>query len=163
MKHAAKLLGLFFILLFISSCSVSKEARSYKKTINGNWQLQTIVSEGITGQVKAQIFNEADFNCFVGSSWHFNDNNSLGTYTLSKNESECPSLKRDIRWSIYEAKDQPKLFQFKRLDSKLKEVDGNDAGFRFTIMKIDDNSMQLKSEIVFDGKPAAFIYNFVRI
>ncbi len=163
MKYTGKTLQLFFIILLISSCSTSKQARSYRKTVDGNWQLQTIVSEGITGQVKTQVFNEADFNCFVGSSWHFNSNNSLGTYTLSKNAGECVSLKRDIRWSIYEPKDQPKLFQFKRLDSKLKEVDGNDAGFRFTIMKIEDNSMQLKSEIYFDGKQAAFIYNFVRI
>ncbi|RZM07351.1 MAG: hypothetical protein EOO88_51905, partial [Pedobacter sp.] len=52
-------------ILIMSACSSSKEARGYKKSINGNWQLQTVVSEGITGKIKAQVFNEADFNCFV--------------------------------------------------------------------------------------------------
>ena len=111
----------------------------------------------------AQIFNEEDFNCFVGSTWSFNKRNSLGSYTISANGAECVAVKREIRWSVYEATGEPKLFQFKRLDSKLKEMDENSAGFRFTIVQLNNNSMQLKSDIMFEGKPASFIYNFVRI
>ena len=48
-------------------------------------------------------------------------------------------------------------------NSKLKEIDENSAGFRFTIVQLNDNAMQLKSDITFEGKPASFIYNFVRI
>lgn len=151
------------LILLITGCSASKEARTYKKTINGNWQLQTVVSEGIMGKIKAQVFNEADFNCFVGSSWSFNSNNSLGSYSISKNAGECVAIKRNIRWSIYEATGQPKLFQFKRLDDKLKEIDENNGGFRFTVITLDNNTMQLKSDIMFEGKAASFTYNFVRI
>ena len=153
--------SLIAIMLFVS-CSTSKEARSYKKEINGHWQLQTVVTEGITGKIKAQVFNEADFNCFVGSNWSFNQNNSLGSYTIAKNAGECAAIKRDIRWSIYEEANKPKLLQFKRLDAKLNEIDAASGGFRFTIVKIDNSTMQLRSDITFEGRPASFTYNFVK-
>jgi hypothetical protein len=154
---------LLFITAIISSCSTSKEARGYRKTIKGNWQLQTVVTQGIMGTIKAQVFNEADFNCFIGSTWNFNTSNSLGSYTISKNAKECNSIKRNIRWSIYEPADAPKEFQFKRLDDKLKEIDESSGGFRFTIIHLEANSMQLRSEFQFEGKQASFVYNFVRI
>ena len=163
MKKFKVIAAFSLALVFFASCSTSKEARTYKKSIDGNWQLQTVVSEGIMGKVKAQIFNEEDFNCFVGSTWSFNKRNSLGSYTISANGAECVAVKREIRWSVYEATGEPKLFQFKRLNSKLKEMDENSAGFRFTIVQLNNNSMQLKSDIMFEGKPASFIYNFVRI
>jgi len=148
------------LLLGFISCSSSKQARVVKKTIDGNWQLQTIVTEGITGKVKVMLFNEADFNCFVGSTWSFNNYNSLGSYTIN-NTADCATTKRNIRWTIYEAPNEPKLFQFKRLTDKLKDVDDG-AGFRFSVVQLDDNSMQLRSSITFEGKPASFVYNFVR-
>ena len=67
------------IIFFFAACSSSKQARIYKRTIDGNWQLQTIATESIQGKFKAQLFEEADFNCFIGSSWSFNDHNSLGS------------------------------------------------------------------------------------
>lgn len=154
-------MSVLFAVAILASCATSKEARTQKKTIDGNWQLQTVVTEGITGKVKAQVFNEEDFNCFVGSTWNFNQTNSLGYYSIAQNSGECVAVKRTIRWSIYEATGQPKLFQFKRLDSKLKEIDEG-GGFRFTILQLDDKTMQLRNDITFEGKPAAFIYNFVK-
>ncbi len=162
MKLTGFTLSLICALFFLSSCSVSKEARSFKNSIDGKWQLQTVTTEGIMGKVKAQILNEADLNCFVGSNWSFNRNNSLGTYSISQNAGECVAVTRNIRWSIYEAKDEPKLFQFKKLDDKLKPVEEGNAGYRFTILKLDDHTMQLRNDISFEGKPASFIYNFVR-
>ncbi|MEP7163443.1 MAG: DUF5004 domain-containing protein [Ferruginibacter sp.] len=162
MKRASLLFNLIIIVFLLASCSTSKQARVYKRTIDGNWQLQTITTESIPGKFKAQLFNEADFNCFVGSSWSFNDHNSLGTYTIQKNANECVAVKRNIRWSIYEATaSEPKLLQFKRLDDKYKEIDEG-GGFRFTVLQVDDNTMKLRSDITFEGKPASFVYNFVR-
>ncbi|MEP6712832.1 MAG: lipocalin family protein, partial [Ferruginibacter sp.] len=162
MKRTNLLFSSIIIIMLFASCATSKEARSYRKSVNGSWQLQTVVTEGITGKIKAQVFNEADFNCFVGSSWSFNQNNSLGSYTIAKNAGECVAIKREFRWSVYEAADQPKLLQFKRLDNKLKEIDEAGGGFRFTIIKVDNTSMQLKSDITFEGRPASFTYNFVK-
>lgn len=161
MKKANIIFNLLIIIFLLASCTTSKQARTYKKTIDGNWQLQTVVTEGIMGKVKVQLFNEAEFNCFVGSSWNFNQSNSLGTYAISKNGNECVAVKRNIRWTIYEASDEPKLLQFKRLDDNLKTMDDGD-GFRFTIVQLDKNTMQLKSNITFENKPAALVYNFIR-
>jgi len=158
-KHLINI-SLFFALFALGSCATSKEARTYKNTIDGNWVLQTVTTEGITGKVKIQLFNEADFNCFVGSTWSFDSRRSLGTYSIS-NGNQCVGIKRNIRWTIYEAKDEPKLLQFKRLDDKLKVMDDND-GFRFTIIQIDNSTMKLKSNITFENAPAAIIYNFVK-
>ena len=153
----------FAVIVFaLASCSTSKEARNIRKDISGKWQLQTIVSEGISGKIKTVLFDEADFNCFIGSNWSFVNNNSLGSYAIAASAG-CNPVTRDFRWSVYEAKDEPKLLQFKRLDSKLKEVDANSGGFRFTIVELTSSQMKLKSDITFEGKPAAFVYNFVRI
>ncbi len=149
--------------LLLSACSTSKEARTYRNLINGHWQLQTVVSEGIKGQVKTELLNEADLSCFVGSSWVFNQNNSLGSYTINKNAGECAGITRNIRWSIYEAANEPKLFQFKKLDSKYKEVDEGSVGYRFTILELDKTTMQLRNDVSFEGKSVSFIYNFVRL
>lgn len=44
------------LILLVGACSTSKEARTYKKTIDGNWQLQSVLTAGITGKVKVQLF-----------------------------------------------------------------------------------------------------------
>lgn len=155
--------SLIIILFAISfnACSVSKEARSMKRNINGNWVLQTITTEGITGVVKTKIFNEAEFGCFIGSEWNFIANNSMGSYTIVDAYKECPSIKRFIRWSVYEPKEGAKEFQFKRLDDRKNAMDDG-AGFRLTVVQLDNNLMKLKSDITFAGKPAVVIYNFTR-
>ncbi len=163
MKRAALIFDIILLIILFASCATSKESRTDRREIHGTWQLQTIVSEGIKGKVNINLFNEGNFECFIGSTWSFNKNNSLGSYTILQNANSCAAIRRDIRWSIYEAKDQPRLFQFKRLDDKLKEVDGDSGGFRFTINEISNQKIQLRSDIIFEGKPAAFIYNFVKI
>lgn len=162
MKKNGLLLSLCFAVVILASCSTSREARKYETNIDGKWQLQTVVTEGIRGTVKSQLLNEADMSCFIGSNWTFNRNNNLGSYSINMNGGECVAVKRNLRWSIFEAKDQPKLFQFKKLDDKLKEIEEGSAGYRFTIVKLDDTNMQLRNDVTFEGKPASFIYNFVR-
>ena len=164
MKKINFILGLAVTVLFIS-CSASKEARNYSKQINGKWQLQTVVSEGIAlaSQTKAKLLNEADLNCFVGSSWTFNNNNSLGTYTINQNGGECVAVKRYVRWSFYESAGQPPLLQFKKVDDKYyKDIEEGHVGYRFTVLQLDNNTMKLRNDVTFEGKPASFIYNFVR-
>jgi len=149
------------VLLLFVSCSVSKQARSMKRDINGDWVLQTITTEGITGVAKTTIFNEAEFGCFIGSEWNFISNNSMGTYTIVDKSKNCVPLKRYIRWSIYEPENAEKEFQFKRLDDKKNAMD-NGNGYRLMVKELGDNSMKLRSEIVFDGHAGAIVYNFVR-
>jgi hypothetical protein len=161
MRNLKKITIGFILLIAISSCSVSKEASSMKQKIKGNWMLQSVATEGISGKVTATIFNEASFNCFIGSSWNFIASNSLGTYNINNSGKDCNGLTRQIRWSIYEPKGAEKQFQFKRLDDKMKEMD-NGEGFRLEIAGLTSTTMQLKSHITFEGKPAAYVYNFVK-
>jgi hypothetical protein len=149
------------VILIISSCSVSKEARSIKRNINGNWILETVTTEGITGVVKTKVFNEADLVCFIGSEWNFIANNSMGSYTLVDKSKNCTPVKRFIRWSVYEPKDAAKEFQFKRLDDKKNAMDNGD-GYRLTVTEHGDNGFKLKSDMVFEGRTVAIIYNFVK-
>jgi len=162
MKQTSILFSLLVASTILLSCSSSKQARAYRADVDGNWQLQTISTEGISGKIKTQILNEADMSCFIGSSWSFNQNNSLGSYTINVNGGECASVKRDIRWSIYEAPNEPKLFQFKKLDAKLKEIEEGNAGYRFTILELNVQNMRLRNDITFEGKQASIIYNFIK-
>ncbi|MEJ7587188.1 MAG: hypothetical protein WKI04_06470 [Ferruginibacter sp.] len=152
--------GIIFMTGLFTACSVSKEGRSIKKGIAGSWTLQTVNTEGITAKFAAKVFNESDLNCFVGSTWNFVANNSSGSYTLVGGTPGCSTLQRNIRWSVYEPKDSPKEFQFKRLDEKNSPMDDNN-GYRLSVT-MGDNSMQFKSAITFEGKPGNIVYNFVR-
>ena len=160
-KLVAYCLGLLAMLYLLGACSASKEARSMKKTINGDWTLQTINTEGIDARLKAKIFNEADLNCFVGSNWNFVSNSSSGSYTLAPNTAGCTPVNRQITWTIYEPKDAEKEFQFKRMESKNKPMDDN-AGFRLNVTALTDHTMQLKSAITFENKPGYIVYNFIK-
>jgi hypothetical protein len=155
--------SLFTALLMIIfiSCSTSKEARSMKRDIKGDWVLQTVTAEGITGVVKTSVFNEADLGCFIGSEWNFISNNSMGSYTLVDKSKSCTQLKRLIRWSIYEPEGAAKQFQFKRLDDNKNAMDNGD-GYRLTVIEVNDNNFKLRSDVNVDGKSGALIYNFVK-
>lgn len=152
-------------LLSLGACSVSKEARTTKKSINGSWTLQDIKFEsageqGVEIKMKATIFNEAEDNCFEGSTWNFIANNGTGDYTIG-NGGNCVGVTQSIKWSIYEPAGGEKLFQFKRLASKRTAMDDNN-GFRLRITQLEDNAMQLKSDNTFEGRPVTLVYNFVR-
>jgi hypothetical protein len=161
MNYLKNSLFVILVALSFSACSVSKEARSMRRDINGDWVLQTITTEGITGVTKTKIFNEAEFGCFIGSEWNFISNNSMGSYNLVDKSKDCVPLKRYIRWSIYEPKDLPKEFQFKRLDDNKNAMDNGD-GYRLTVTELDNDHMKLRSELVFAGHAGAIIYNFVK-
>lgn len=150
-----------FIVSFFSACSGTKEARTMKKTINGQWMIKTITIEGNNSIINAKVFNEADNNCFIGSSWNFISNNGMGSYTLPSGAGGCVAATRKIRWSVYEPAGEEKKFQFKRLDDKNNPLDDNN-GYRLSVASLTDSTMQLKSAISFQGKPVDIIYNFVK-
>lgn len=161
-KLLKSLFPVCILALLISSCAGSKMARGYEKSIDGTWQLETIQTEKIGGDFNAQLFNEEEFSCFIGSTWKFNKNGNLGSYDISKNGGDCIAIKRDIRWSIYEPATGVQEFQFKRLTTGLKTMDDG-AGYRFKIINMSKESMQLKSDLQFEGRTVSFIYNFVKI
>lgn len=163
MKHTSiyGAIGFISLLIFFSACSVSKQAQMQKQTINGDWTLESINVEGLTGLFNTKVFNEANSNCFIGSNWHFFANTSSGSYNLTSGTNGCIATTRNIRWSIYEPKNEDKKFQFKRLDDKGNPIDGN-SGFRLNIASLTTVNMQLTADITADNKPVKVIYNFIK-
>ncbi len=147
--------------VILSACSVSKEARKMKHAINGNWVLETVITEGVNEKMKVKIFNEAEFGCFIGSEWNFVSKKNNGSYTIVDRQKNCPAVKRSISWSFNEIPGKPDQFLFKRLDDKNNPMD-NVAGFMLTISQLDKKRMKLKSDILYEGQPASVIYNFVK-
>lgn len=160
----ASLIGFAIILIvFTHACSTSKITRTNKQIIDGNWLLQSINIEAVTGKVKAVILDETDLICFENSIWKFNQNTSLGSYEITKSGGDCIAKKQNIRWSILEEKGMPLRLQFKKVDAKkYKPLDDGSTGYRFTIAYLDKIKMQLKSEIILDGKTINFNYNFTK-
>lgn len=153
--------GLIIIMItaLLAACSVSKEARKMNRNINGDWVLETMITDGETGNIKNKIFNEADFSCFIGSEWNFTSKNNMGSYAIIDKQKNCPVIKRLFSWTFSEAKEVPSVFLLTRLDDKNNPVD-KEARFSFTITQLDKKQMKLKADIVFEGRPASIIYNF---
>lgn len=148
-------------IILLAGCAGSKEARTMKSSINGTWNLETVTVEGDNSILNVKVFNEADNNCFIGSSWNFVGNNGTGSYTLLAGKDGCNTLTRKIHWSIYEPAGEEKKFQFKRLDDKNNPLDNNN-GYRLTVNSLTDNSMKLVSQITYNNKPVNIIYNFIK-
>ncbi len=148
------------MVILLSSCSTSKEMRQMNRKVNGNWVLQTIITEGTEARPKDKIFNEADFSCFIGSEWKFK-RKSKGIYTIVDKQKNCPAISRMISWSFAETNGTPETIVLKRLDDKNNSMDG-DAGFSLVVIQLDDKLMKLKATAMIDGHSAAIVYNFVK-
>ena len=146
--------------VILMSCSTSKELRQMHRKIDGNWVLQTVVTEGPSGKPKDKIFNEADFGCFIGSDWKFNRNNK-GSYMLVDKQKDCPAITRNISWSFTETPNAPETITVKRFDEN-NNVMNDGPGFILTVNQLDNTTMKLKSDLIIDGHAAAIIYNFVK-
>lgn len=158
---ATSVILIFALSVLLFACAGSKEARTMKSSIDGTWNLETVSVEGDNSILNVKVFNEADNNCFIGSSWNFVGNNGTGNYSLMEGKGGCSSLTRKIKWTIYEPKGEEKRFQFKRLDDKNDALDDNN-GYRLTISSLTDNTMKLISQINYDNKPVNIVYNFVK-
>ncbi|MBC6998373.1 lipocalin family protein [Cytophaga sp. FL35] len=155
MKNSIVLGALF---LMLASCSLSKEIREQRDTINGTWILQDVSFEQ-EGDFKAKLFNDADAFCFEGSSWYFFENNSTGSYTINGNSGACPTGTRNIRWSVQEDPSGANRLQFKYIDEKKNDLYGR-TGYGMDIVSLSSGSMTLKSNVNANGEMVSVIYSF---
>lgn len=160
-KKLSTAVCLLLTILILSACAGSKESRTIKGGIDGNWTLKTITVEGNSSIIKLKVFNEADNNCFIGSSWNFVSNNGTGNYTIPSSADGCDAVSRKIKWTIYEPRGEEKKFQFKRLDEKSEPLDDNN-GYRLSMGSISGDSMELKSAITYAGNPVTVVYKFIK-
>ena len=159
MKKAIVLMGIFAMM--ISSCSISKDARSKRNLLSGTWSLNDVSFENNTGNFKAVLFNDVEDICLEGSEWFFRDNNSTGRYTISPS-TLCNGGDRYIRWSVVErAENYQSQLQFKFIDEKNKDISGG-FGYRLNIENLTESAMTLKSNVQVKGEPVTVVYNFTK-
>lgn len=147
------LLGLFTI-----SCSSSKIATESAKTIRGDWTITNVsVSNENPAYVNINVFDEASYKCYQGSTWHLVNNNNSGYYTLNGG-ADCPSWTTSIQWFVSEQSGQP-YFNFKQImqGEKPKNVT---AGYQLRIAYSTENSFMLVQDLMFEGKPLQVNYTF---
>jgi hypothetical protein len=156
-----KMIWLFGIVLLVSSCSVSKDARGKRNLLSGTWTLNNVAFEGNTGNVKAVLFNDVEDICLEGSEWFFRDNNSTGRYTISPS-TLCNGGDRYIRWSVVEREENyTSQLQFKFINEKNQDISGG-AGYRLNIETLTEYAMILKSNVMVDGTAVNVVYEFTK-
>lgn len=147
------------LIFLITSCSLSKQNKLYRSSINGTWRLNNVSYEGLDGTFSSILFKDADAKCFEGSTWFFRSNNSTGHYRIEKG-GNCMLGERYIRWSIQE-NNNAQLLQLKFIDNKKKDL--NNYGFRLTIDYLDEQSMKLHSIANVEGEIVHVVYKFTKI
>jgi len=149
--------------VLFGACSSSKNVVTAERNdVKGNWTLSTITYEGLAAgdKVKITLLDEGTDACLTGSTWKF-PNNGNGTYTINSTAAGCVSGERSIVWSTRQEANST-ILQFKRLTGGIKPKNVEE-GYRFRIVSSTDNSMQLQSEVSFEGKPLYINYLFTKL
>lgn len=153
--------SLCIVALLLTSCSLSKQEKTARKTIDGTWSL-TKVTYDTSGKFNSTLFEDTTASCFEGSQWFFRSNNSTGTYDIIN--ANCPTGVRNIRWSASEIGKNTGNYDFtmKFTDEKKNDVQKN-TGFRMMLNYLDENTMKLTQTVTFEGSPFKINLNFSRI
>ncbi|WP_274476546.1 lipocalin family protein [Mangrovimonas aestuarii] len=151
------------IVCLVFSCSSSKSTTTGipgKKTLKGTWQVTNIRFVGDKGLYKAFLFDAADSACFNGSEWVFIPNNGSGKFTTAASTSQCSADSYRIHWSFYDETEGVTQFQFKYVDDKNKPTDAGNRGYRATIDKLDESSMEMRVPTTYEGNPFDVVMTF---
>lgn len=155
---------IFYLLamsMVLNSCSLSRDNKSVRTSLNGTWQLSEISYEGNPGRFESVIFNDVSDACFKGSEWSFRANNSNGSYTIVPGD--CNPGQRFFIWSVAQGNNVGSYaLQLKPTDLKRNST-LNNAGYRLEITRLNGESMTLKSTLQVDGKPITLVYEFQKL
>ena len=154
-----KILILFITIGFLS-CGASKTVRESKKTIKGNWLLNTVSTSAI-GDIKVSLLNDANKDCFENSAWQFIPNNNTGTYTLSG--VGCDQDQRYFVFTIDEIDETTGLYDFLLKPTNERGKSETNAGFRLKLTSLSDTNMQWSQTVYLDDKPIQINMNFTKL
>ncbi|MBO6880003.1 MULTISPECIES: lipocalin family protein [Winogradskyella] len=154
-----KILILFITIGFLS-CGASKTVRESKKTIKGNWTLNSISTSAI-GDIKVSLLNDANKDCFEKSTWQFIPNNNTGNYTLSG--TGCDQDQRYFVFTIDEIDETSGLYHFLLKPTNSKGKSETNTGFRLQLTALSDTDMQWQQIANLDGKPVTITMNFKKL
>ena len=156
MKKSVQFLFLFATILFITSCSSTKNATDLKATngnLAGNWTVSDITVDVPADFQVTNVFDEAPYSDFKGSTWDL-VRNGKGSFTLTN------GTKEDIYWST-KGSGENAQFQFKKLNGeKARNVD---EGYTLQIQNITSNSFVAKSPVdLGNGNTGYITYTFTK-
>lgn len=150
------LLGMTTALISVS-CSTAKMAQTQRAEflkMKGDWQ---ITSVNYDRGLSIRPFDEnADAQCFVGSTWHLVPNNYSGSYAIN-GSGDCPSVTQPIRFEVLDGNS----FQFKKVGEgeKAKNVT---AGYALNLVEQSENHFVLEQNVPYQGQNAKVVYQFQR-
>jgi hypothetical protein len=140
MKKAVHVLFFIAAITFFSNCSSTKNATNLTPTnshLAGKWTISNIAVNVPSGFQVTNVFDEAPYTDFQGSSWDLISNGN-GSFTLTN------GTKENIYWSIFGKGDNAQ-FQFKKLNGqKARNVE---EGYRLALGPISSNTFTAKSII----------------
>ena len=162
MKNLNLLMIAFISITIFAACSGSKTAAvpaASRNDLRGNWTLNdvTVTGLGKYDEVKIQVFDDADVNCFKGSTWAL-PNNNYGSYTLNNSGAGCTSGIRNIVWG-YRQENGETLFTFKKLQEGVK-AKNIEEGYKLKIVSATSDAMVLQSQVMFENKTLTLNYQF---
>ncbi|UYW01591.1 lipocalin family protein [Flavobacterium agricola] len=149
-----KLAFIAFGSLLLASCAAKVDTKA-QVGIKGNWQVSSVNYAG-SNMFPLKSFQIADSKCFVGSTWHFVSNNNTGTMSL--NQSGCPAVDGDFKWTV--TPNQDFTLKFVGEGEKAKNVT---AGFFLKVRNQSANQFQLVDQTNIGGRPTEVVYTFNRI
>ena len=156
MKKPIRILLFTMATALITSCSSSKNNTDLKPTsshLAGIWTISNIVVDVPSDFQVTDVFDEAPFSNFKGSTWDL-VRNGKGSFTLTN------GTKEDIYWSIYGKGDNAR-FQFKKL--KGMEPKSVEDGYSLQLGAISSNSFIAKSTVDLGNDSTGYItYTFTK-
>jgi len=155
-----KLILILFLLTTLISCGVSKTVQQSKKTIKGDWLVESITYSE-TGTFNVNLLNDVSSTCFEGSSWNFIPNNNTGSYTIAKDQ--CTEGQRYFVFTIKEIDPETGLYDFLLKPTNEKNKSEDNHGFRLQLTHLSDSSMSWEQIVSLDNKPFKIYMNFSKI
>lgn len=147
-------------LLALTSCTNTKVLADNEKLMRGDWVITNVSVDGINqSYVDVTVFDEANSQCYNGSTWHLVQNNASGNYTINAG-GDCPSSTSKIKWFITEENGQS-YFNFKRIYEGEKPKNVLD-GYKMRVLSNTGSSFTLRQDLLFEGKQIGVNYTFTK-
>lgn len=156
MRH----LILLLLTATLISCGTSKTVRDSRKTIKGDWTLNSITySEA--GTYNVILLNDVSKACFEGSTWSFVPNNNTGIYNI--NNAACNMGERYFVFTIKEVDEASGLYEFLLKPTNSKYKSETNQGFNLKLTALSETNMQWQQTVMVENKPFTISMNFSKL
>ncbi len=151
---------LFIFAITLFNCGASKTVRLSKKTIKGQWVMNSI-NYSEAGTYNVTLLNDTTKECFEQSTWQFIPNNNTGTYNIVNDN--CSNGERNFIFTIKEVDETTGLYSFLLKPTNAKGKSETNQGFRLKLSTLSETNMQWQQTVSLEGKPFTINMNFSKL